>query len=171
MAGLEPIDIVAFAVLLIAALRGMSLGLIREVFSLGALAAAVIAVRVWNAPFGHWLQRASGNQLPYYLVTWLAGALLAVAVVAAVATFGRVMRQGARAVGLGFFDRLGGAALGVAEGAIAAGILLFVVGGVLGRDHSLIAGSRSFALLERAEQLTAPGSMASPDVAAPPARR
>jgi membrane protein required for colicin V production len=171
MAGLEPIDIVALAVLLIAALRGMSLGLIREVFSLGALAAAVIAVRVWNEPLGHWLQRASGNQLPHYLVTWLAGALLAVAVVAAVATFGRVMRQGARAVGLGFFDRLGGGALGVAEGALAAGILLFVIGGVLGRDHSLVAGSRSFALLERAEQLTAPGSMASPDVAAPPAGR
>ena len=121
MAGLGSIDIVALAVLLLAALRGMSLGLIREVFSLGALAAAVIAVRVWNEPFAHWLQRASGNQLPHYLLPWLAGALLAVAVVAAVATFGRVMRQGARSVGLGFFDRLGGAALGVAEGAIAAG--------------------------------------------------
>ena len=113
---------------MIAALRGLSLGLIREAFSLGALAAAVIAVRVWNEPFAHWLQRASGNQLPHYLVPWLAGALLAVAVVAAVGTFGRVMRQGARAVGLGFFDRLGGAALGVAEGALAAGVLLFVIG-------------------------------------------
>jgi membrane protein required for colicin V production len=169
--GLEPIDFVALAVLLIAALRGMSLGLIREVFSLGAFAAAVIAVRVWNEPFGHWLQRASGNQLPHNLVPWLAGVLLAIAVVAAVATFGRVMRQGARAVGLGFFDRLGGAALGIAEGALAAGILLFVIGGVLGRTHSLVAGSRSFALLERAQQLTAARTAPGPDVAAPPAGR
>jgi membrane protein required for colicin V production len=171
MAGLGPIDIAAFAILLIAALRGMSLGLIREVFSLGALAAAVIAVRVWNEPFAHWLQRASGNQLPHYLVPWLAGVLLAVGVVAAVATFGRVMRQGARAVGLGFFDRLGGAALGVAEGVLAAGVLLFVIGGVLGRSHSLVATSLSFSLLERAEQLTASRAAPGPDVAAPPQTR
>src|SRR5262245_3899247 len=121
--GMEPIDAVAFAILLLAALRGMSLGLIREVSSLAALAAAVIAVRVWDEPFAHWLQRASGHQLPHYLVPWVAGTLLAVAVVAAVGTFGRVMRQGARAVGLGFFDRLGGAAVGIAEGAIAAGVV------------------------------------------------
>jgi len=168
MAGLGPIDIVAFAVLLIATLRGMSLGLIREVFSLAALAAAVIAVRVWNEPFGHWLQRASGNQLPHYLVPWLAGGLLAAGVIAAVATFGRVMRQGARAVGLGFFDRLGGAALGVAEGALAAGVLLFAIGGVLGRNHALVATSRSFELLERAEQIASARAEPGPDVAAPP---
>ena len=169
MQGLQPLDVAVCAILLIAALRGMSLGLIREVSSLAALAAAVIAVRVWNEPLAHWLQRASGHQLPHYLLPWVAGTLLAVGVVAAVGTFGRVMRQGARAVGLGFFDRLGGAAVGVAEGAIAAGVVLFVIGGVLGRGHSLLAESRSYALLERAEQLTAPGAWAAvPDVAAPP---
>ena len=172
MTGIGPIDIAALALLLIAALRGMSLGLVREVFSLGALAAAVIAVRVWNEPFAHWLQRASGNSLPHYVVPWIGGVLLAVGVVVAVATFGRVMRQGARAVGLGFFDRLGGAALGAAEGAIAAGVLLFVIGGVLGREHPLLTTSRSFALLERAERFTAPRSeLSPPDVAAPPAGR
>jgi len=168
--GLRPIDLVAFAILLVAALRGMSLGLIREAFSIGALAAAVIAVRVWNEPFGHWLQRASLNSIPHKFVPWLAGALLAVAVIAAVATFGAVMRQGARAVGLGFFDRIAGAALGIAEGAIAAGVLLFVVGTVLGRDHTLLLGSRSFALLERAEQIARP-AVPMPDVAAPPPGR
>jgi membrane protein required for colicin V production len=168
MAGLGPIDMVALAVLLLAALRGMSLGLIREGFSLGAFAAAVIAVRVWNQPFAHWLEQATG--LPHYLVPWLAGALLAAVVVTAVAMLGRLTRQGARAVGLGFFDRLGGAALGVAEGALAAGALLLVIGGVLGRDHSLVTNSRSFALLERAE-LTVAGEARNPDVAAPPRNR
>ena len=102
---------------------------------------------------------------------WVAGFLLAVGVVVAVGTFGRVMRQGARAVGLGFFDRLGGAALGVAEGVLAAGLLLFVIGAALGRSHSLVATSRSFALLERAEQLTAARAEPAPDVAAPPQPR
>ena len=168
MVGTGPIDVIAGAILVVAALRGMSLGLIREAFSIGALAAAVIAVRVWNEPFAHWLQRTSGNQLPAYLLPWVAGFLLAVVVVAAVGTFGRVMRQGARAVGLGFFDRLGGAAVGAAEGALAAGVLLLVLGGMLGRDHALLTASRSFALLERAEHFADARPGLAPDVAAPP---
>src|SRR5687768_858388 len=148
MAGLTPIDLLAFAILVIAALRGMSLGLIREAFSIGALGAAVIAVRVWNEPFTHWIQNTTQGGLPHSLAPWVAGGMLAMGVIAAVAIFGRVMRQGARAVGLGWFDRLGGAALGAAEGALAAGLLLLVVGSVLGPSHRLIAGSRSYALVE-----------------------
>ncbi len=171
VAGFQPIDLLAFAILLIAALRGMSLGLIREAFSIGALAAAVIAVRVWNEPVAEWLRSASGGAIPYGVVPWVAGALLAVAVIAGVGTFGRVMRQGARAVGLGWFDRLGGAAIGVAEGALAAGVLLFVIGGLLGRSHALLQNSRSFALLERAEQIADVRALLQPDVAAPPRER
>jgi membrane protein required for colicin V production len=171
MLGLGPIDFAALAILVVAALRGTWLGLIREVFSLLALAAAVISVRVWNEPFSHWLQQASGGTLPHNLVPWLAGSMLAVGVIVAVATFGRVMRQGARAAGLGFVDRLGGAALGAAEGALAAGVLLFAVGGLIGHDHSLIADSRAYALLERAEQIAAPPALVEPDVAAAPSGR
>jgi membrane protein required for colicin V production len=169
--GLGPIDFLALAILVIAALRGLSLGLIREAFSLGALAAAVVAVRVWNEPFTHWVQNATRGMLPFDLAPWIAGGFLALGVIAAVGIFGRVMRQGARAVGLGFFDRLAGAALGAAEGALAAGVLLFVIGGVLGRDHALLQGSRSFALLERAERVVAAAPRLTPDVAAPPRQR
>jgi len=165
MAGLAPIDLLVCAILSIAALRGLALGLIREAFSIGALAAAVIAVRVWNEPFTHWLQNTSGGGLPHALAPWASGALLATGVIAAVAIFGRVMRQGARAVGLGWFDRLAGAALGVAEGALAAGVLLFAIGAVLGPSHTLLAQSRSYALLERVRQ-----APAASDVAAPPPR-
>ena len=165
--GLMPIDLFALAILLIAALRGLSLGLIREAFSLGALGAAVITVRVWNDPFMRWLQNESGGGLPADLAPWISGALLAAAVIASVAVFGRVMRQGARAVGLGWFDRLGGAALGAAEGALAAGLLLFAIGSVLGPSHTVLAGSRSYALLERVRHST---ELPSIDVAAPPPR-
>jgi membrane protein required for colicin V production len=166
-----PIDFIAFGILLLAMLRGMSLGLVREVFSIGALAAAVITVRVWNEPFGHWLQRASGSQLPHSLVPWLAGFLLAVGVLIAVGMFGRVMRQGMRAAGLGLFDRLGGAALGFAEGAIAAGALLLIIHGIAGNDSAMLARSRSFALLERAERFTESQEPGQPDVAAAPQSR
>lgn len=168
--GLEPIDVVALAIVSIAALRGLFLGLIREMFSLGAVAAAVIAVRVWHAPFANWLIGASDGQLGAGVAPWVAGALLAVGVIAGVGTFGKVMGQGARAVGLGWFDRMGGAALGVAEGAVAIGALLLVISGVLGRDHTLLADSRSLVLLEQVQRAAQARSVAFPDVAAPAPR-
>ena len=81
------------------------------------------------------------------------------------------MRQGMRAAGLGLFDRLGGAALGFAEGAIAAGALLFLIHGIAGRDSAMLARSRSFALLERAERFAARAPGSEPDVAAAPQSR
>jgi membrane protein required for colicin V production len=171
MLGLQPIDLVAFAILVFATLRGMGLGLIREACSIGALAAAVIAVRVWRQPLAHWLQNPSGLSVRYDFAPWLAGVLLAVGVLVAVGIFARVMRQGARAAGLGLFDRLGGAAIGAVEGAIAAGALLFVIGAVLGRSHTLLSGSRSFAMLQRAEQIAESRQLPPPDVAAAPPKR
>jgi membrane protein required for colicin V production len=171
MSELQPIDLLAVAILGVAALRGLFLGLIREVFSIGALAAAVVAVRVWNEPFADWLIRASDHQLGGVTARWVAGALIAVGAIAGVGTFGKVMGQGARAVGLGWFDRAGGAALGVAEGAIATGALLLVIGSVLGRGHELLVSSRSLALLERFERVADVRSLVGPDVAAPPPER
>ena len=167
MAGLTPIDLLAFVILSIATLRGLALGLIREAFSIGALGAAVIEVRVWNDPFMRWMQNESHGGLPADLAPWISGTLLAIGVIAAVAIFGRVMRQGARAAGLGWFDRLAGAVLGAAEGALAAGLILLAIGSALGPSHHLLAGSRSYALLERVRQSTA---LPATDVAAPPPR-
>jgi membrane protein required for colicin V production len=171
MSGLQPIDIVAFGIVGIAAMRGLFLGLIREAFSIGALGAAVIAVRLWNQPVSEWLVNASDGRFGRGLAPWVSGALLAVAVIAAVGMFGRVMRQGARAVGLGWFDRLGGAALGVAEGALAMGALLIVITSALGRHHTVVAGSRSLAVIERFEDFANARTPSQPDVAAPPAKR
>jgi membrane protein required for colicin V production len=169
MSGFQPIDIVVVAIVGIAAMRGLFLGLIREAFSIGALAGAVIAVRIWNEPFSDWLVDATRGRLGE-LAPWLSGALLAIGVIAAVGVFGRVMRHGARAVGLGWFDRAGGVALGIAEGALATGALLLVITSALGRHHTVIAGSRSLALMERFEELRE-GRARVPDVAAPPSER
>ncbi len=171
MSVFQPIDLVALVIVGVAALRGLSLGLIREVFSVLALAAAVIAVRVWNDPFAAWLTSAGGVPLGGVAARWVAGALIAVGVIAGVGTFGKVMGQGARAVGLGWFDRAGGVALGVAEGAIATGVALLVVGSVIGRGHELLVSSRSLALLEQFERVADVRSPVGPDVAAPPPRR
>ncbi|MEM7413644.1 MAG: CvpA family protein [Myxococcota bacterium] len=167
MEPLAPVDLVVAAILGIALLRGLFLGLIREAFSIGALAAAVLAVRLFLDPATAWLDGWDFEWLPAVATPWVAGAGLALAALVAVNWAGAVIRKGARAVGLGWADRLGGAALGFAEGAIVAGVLLVVLGSFFGRDHQFLARSQSLAWLEQLEGATGNGASGA-DVAAPP---
>lgn len=161
------VDLVVAAILGVAVLRGLFLGLIREAFSIGALAAACVAVRVWDAPFAAFLARVTGGELGEAAAPWVAGAALGAGAIAAVALLGRLIHRGARAAGLGWADRVGGAALGLAEGTLVAAVLLVGAIAVLGRESDLLAGSRSLAALERLEHVAAQRDAAS-DVAAPP---
>jgi hypothetical protein len=124
----------------------MSLGLIREAFSIGALGAAVIAVRVWNEPFCALAPARAGAGCPPDLAPWVAGVCSRWR-----DRGGRHLRPRdapGRARGRARLVRSPRRRRGRrAEGAIAAGVLLLAIGGVLGRDHALLTGSRSFALL------------------------
>lgn len=166
MPGIHPIDLLAAIILGAAGLRGLFNGMIREVFSVVALGAAVVAVRVWNQPLADWLYDLAGGRIGPTLTPWVSGAAIGIGVVIAVGTFGAVMGRGARAVGLGWADRAGGAALGLAEGALVVGVALTVGTSLLGRTHSAFSPSRSLDLLDRFERATEGGS--SPQVAAPP---
>lgn len=165
MEGLQPIDIVAAAVLFVAALRGVFLGLVREAFSLAGLAAACLAVRVFTAPVAAWIGEVADGRIASGLLPWVAGALVAIGTLAAVAIAGRIVRRGVHAVGLGWADRAGGALLGGAEGVLVVAIVLVVLVTALGRGHPALSDSRSLAALERLERLS---SGAPIDVAAPP---
>ncbi len=55
MEAISPVDLAALAILIAAVVRGLFIGMIREVFSLAALAAACIAVRFGAAPAGDWM--------------------------------------------------------------------------------------------------------------------
>jgi membrane protein required for colicin V production len=170
MGPLSSIDFVIGAVLGIAALRGLFRGLTREVISLASLAAACVVVRLFAAPLATWLVEVSGGEIGEVAAPWIAGVLLAVATLAAGAVIARVVRGGARAVGLGWADHAGGAVLGAAEGALVSAILLLVLTAVLGRDHAFVAGSRSLAALEEVERVAEAGDVRAQDVAAPPRR-
>jgi membrane protein required for colicin V production len=165
---MEPVDIVVGAVLAVASLRGLFLGLVREAFSLAALGCAYIAVTLFTWPVAEWLAGVTGGRVGPRAAPWLAGAGVGIAAVACVALLGRLLRRGVRAVGLGWLDRLGGAALGLAEGALVAGILLALASTVVGRDHPALADSRSLAALERLEGLASDADVRELDVAAPP---
>ncbi len=165
---MEPVgavDIVVGAILGIAVLRGLFLGLVREAFSIASLGAACIAVRLFHAQAAGWLGELSEGRIGPGLAAWLGGALVAVLSIAIVVFAGRLLRRGVRWAGLGWADRAGGAVLGAAEGALVAGILLVLAASILGRTHPVLQASRSFAALQQLERVAQGPSV---DVAAPP---
>jgi len=165
-----PIDAAALLVLALALLRGLAIGMVREAFSVAALAAACLAVRFGSEPAAAWLR---GNALPELGplgAQILAGAVVGLAALIAVATLGSLVRRSVHGVGLGFADRVAGAAIGAAEGALVIGVALLVAVTLMGREHPLLAKSRTLVAFEQAERV-ARGEAVGRDVAAPPARR
>ena len=168
LAEFESVDIVVGAIIGIACLRGFFLGLIREAFSLASLAAAYIAVKAFVGPVSEWIGDISGGRINEAFEPWVAGALLVLVTIGAVTTVGRIIRRGARAVGLGFVDRVGGGLLGATEGVLVVVVLIMLVGDRIGRDHPAIANTRTLAALEEMELLASEAPPAEVDVASPP---
>ena len=153
--------------LALAMLRGIWIGLLREGFSIAALAAGCLSVRYGAGPGGEWLASVSGGQIGAAAAPWIAGTAIAIASVMAVGMIGRFLRRGARAAGLGWADRAGGAALGAAEGAVVAAIVVAVTLFVVGRDHPAVAGARSVAAFDALREAVDESGAQLPDVAAP----
>jgi membrane protein required for colicin V production len=168
LASFGTVDLVALTILALAVARGVWIGLVREAFSLAALAAAILAVRAGAGPLGDWLVGHAPSALPPLAARIAAGIALALAALLAVGLIGRIVRRGARLAGLGFADRLGGAALGAAEGALVVALLLLVGAAALGRHHPALADSRALEILESAERLARAATPSLPDVASPP---
>jgi membrane protein required for colicin V production len=168
---IRSVDLVVAAILAVALLRGLFLGLIRETFSIAALGGAIVVVRLFAAPAADWLLATTNGSVGPSAAPWIAGAALAIATVAGVAIVGRLLQRGARAAGLGWADRAGGAVLGSAEGLLVAGLLLVILSAAIGRDHPFVAGSRSITALEEVERLAAERELPQIDVAAPPPDR
>jgi len=170
LSGLNPIDAVAACILLAALLRGIWRGLIAEAFSIAALAAACVAVRIAAAPFGTWLNDATGGEIGATAAPWIAGALLAAAAVAVVAIAGNLVKRGAQAAGLAWADRVGGAAVGLAEGALVVALGLITASWLLGARHPVLTSSRSVQVFAQLRSTLGADAAELPAVAAPPQR-
>ncbi|MFP6641520.1 MAG: CvpA family protein [Myxococcota bacterium] len=140
---LTSLDGIVLAILIIAVARGVFIGLVRESFSIAALAAAVIAIRYATNPAGDWLHTLSGSTISPQISFWIAGGVIAVCTVILVALVGRIVRKGLHMAGLSWADRIGGAAIGASEGLIIAMLLVLGATWAFGRDHPVIAQSRS----------------------------
>ncbi len=168
MPQVSPIDGLVVVILIAAALRGLVKGLIREVFSIAALGGACIAARYGATPGAQWLVEATRGEIGTGAAPWIAGSVIALTTLAIVALTGRVFRRGARAAGLGWADRLGGGALGAAEGALVAGLILVGIGWVIGQGHPILAQSRSAVAFEQLQAVVQERAKELPSVATPP---
>jgi membrane protein required for colicin V production len=121
---LNPLDWLLVALLLYSAIRAAINGFFREAFTLAGL--------VLGFPLACWYYQPLSLQIRYLITTpafaqVVAFALILTAVTLSASILGRILRRGARTVGLGFADRLGGALFGLLRGAgIATAILLAI---------------------------------------------
>lgn len=166
LAALGWIDRVALGIVGIAALRGLWIGLLREAFSIGALAAAFVAVKLWTGAASAWLLAHSpfDVSLSDRQAQLAAGALVGLAGALVVVALGGFVRKRVHATSLGLVDRVVGGALGGAEGALIVAVALIGVVAFVGPHHEVLAGSRSVELLSQARLL----ADELPDVASPP---
>jgi membrane protein required for colicin V production len=162
---LRPLDWIVLAILVIACLRGLWIGLIREGLSLATVGIATIVTRLYVDPVAAWLTARTAGELTGRAALWIAGVLLVVGTIAVLAVVGRLLRRGAEAAGLGWADRMGGGALGAAEGAIVASILVVIALWLVGPEHASIRGSHSAELVEKVRELQESGEL--PKVASP----
>jgi uncharacterized membrane protein required for colicin V production len=171
-------DLVVLTVLVIAMGRGIWIGLIREGLSIAAIGAATIVTRLFVGPLSVWLTEATAGEISGRTSLWIAGVGLVVATILIVGTAARFLRRGARFAGLGWADRLGGGALGLAEGAVVSTILVLIAVWLVGPTHPSLAGSRSLAALDRLQSIEEVGDLQKigedielPSVAAPGTNR
>lgn len=166
LAELGWIDRVALGVVALAVVRGLWIGLLREAFSIGAVAAAFVAVRLWTTPAAVWLMGSApfGLELSPRQASIAGGLLVGLGAMFVVVAVGGFVRKRVHATSLGILDRLLGGALGGAEGALVVGLALIGFTAFVGSDHEVLSGSRSIELLAQARSLA--GEL--PDVAAAP---
>ena len=158
MSDLATVDAIAGAVLLLALLRGLWIGGVREAFSLAGLAAAIWVVRTWRIPLGNWLQLEGPVEMTGLAARLIAALALGAGTLLTVAVLSRLAYRGVREAGLRLADRLAGAALGALEGAVVVAALVFGLTVLLGRDDAALVGTKSLAAFEWVEGRLGVGS-------------
>ncbi len=120
-AGLNPLDWAIAAVLGVSALSAFMRGLIRSLFSIAGVALGIL-LGAWYAPMlagvlVRWIPRPLFAEIAAFLL------ILAGCYAAAMLT-GHLLRSACQALGLGFADRLGGAAFGILRAVLLLAALL-----------------------------------------------
>jgi membrane protein required for colicin V production len=162
---LPVLDMIVLTVLFITIVRGIWIGLIREGSSLAAIGLATIVTRLLIDPLTAQLIEMTGGEITGKTAVWISGVLLVLATIVVLGFVARLLRKGAEVAGLGWADRLGGGALGAAEGAIVSAVLVTIALWLVGPNHATTEGARSIELVEELQTMRENGEL--PAVASP----
>ncbi len=99
-------------------------GLVLELFSLAGLICGIV-LAAWNYPL--LAEKLSGIVTNLDVASVIAFLLISIGVMIAASLLARIIRSSAHAIGLGFFDRLGGAAFGLVRGGLVGIAILMAV--------------------------------------------
>ena len=131
--GMNPLDWIIALTLAISTVTAFMSGLVRSLFSLAGLVLGVV-IAAWYAP--RLAEYVRGDINPFALARAVAFVLILIVVYVAAALLGRLLRGAFKAVGLGFLDRLGGAAFGLVRGTLLLAALLLPFGAFLHQFES-----------------------------------
>jgi membrane protein required for colicin V production len=112
---MTPLDWLFIVILSASTIQAFFRGLVLELFSLAGLVCGVV-LAAWNYP--RISERLSGLITNPAVANIVAFLLIAIGVMIAASLLARIIRSSAHAIGLGFFDRLGGAAFGLVRGGL-----------------------------------------------------
>jgi len=159
------IDMAVLVVVLFAIARGVWIGLIREGLSLAAIGLCTIVARLFVNPLSVQLSELTGSEITGKTAVWIAGVLLVMATILVCGVIARLIKRGAQFAGLGWADRVGGGALGLAEGSIVAAVIVLITLWLVGPDHEAMKDARSVELVEELQSARERGDL--PSVASP----
>ncbi|MCA9509442.1 MAG: CvpA family protein [Myxococcales bacterium] len=166
------LDLVVGAVMALAIVRGFFVGMIREGFSVAAIGAVVLGMLYGAQPAGLWLEQATAGEVGGQPAKWIGGLACGIAAGIAIGALGRYLRRGARIVGLGMADRVGGSAIGAAEGALIGTLLIVGATRAFGPQHPQVANAYSVAVMDELQFAIETGTMPQlpglPNVASAP---
>lgn len=118
------LDWLLIAILAFSAIQAFIRGLVRELFSLAGLICGILLAS-WN--YSRVADKFSGVISSPAVANVIGFLLIAVGVMVIAAVLGRIIHASAHAVGLGFFNRLGGAAFGAIRGCLLGVAVLMAV--------------------------------------------
>jgi membrane protein required for colicin V production len=137
------LDIILAALIFISGLMSLRVGLIREIFALGALLVGIFVAIVLTRALAPLLPDLLGSRVVTQVAFFLAVFLAVHILVSLVGTFSSKL---IRAGHLGMLDRLLGFVFGCLRGAIVSVLIIIALAFVLPENHSLLLESRAVRL-------------------------
>lgn len=135
---MSPLDWVIVAILIVSTLAAAHSGIVVEVFSLGGLLLGLL-LACWN--YQRLLPWAMSWGMSMPVAKVVAFVVIALGVMILAGIVGRIIRWSVRFVGLGWLDRLAGAAFGLVKGAVLVVVMIVALLAFLPKT-SLVRNSR-----------------------------